>query len=106
VKIGIIISTNDAETAWNAMRFANFSLDQKDEVSVFFIGKGVEYQSISAEKFNIVALSEKFLEQGGKIFACGSCIKSRNSEGSEICPISTMKDMYNIIQQSDKIVTF
>jgi len=48
---GVIISSNDAETCWNALRYANFSLDQKDEVKVFFMGKGVEYQKISTDKF-------------------------------------------------------
>jgi len=43
---------------------------------------------------------------GGKILACGTCIKSRNQEGTEMCPINTMKDMYDIVKESDKIVTF
>jgi uncharacterized protein involved in oxidation of intracellular sulfur len=41
-----------------------------------------------------------------KILACGTCIKSRNQEGTEMCPINTMKDMYEIIKESDKVVTF
>jgi hypothetical protein len=47
MKIGVIISSDDAETCWNAL--------QKE---------------------------------------------------SEMCPISTMKDMYEIIKGSDKVVTF
>lgn len=43
-------------------------------------------------------------EQGKK--KTGSCLKIRNSEGSETCPLSTMKDLYMIIKESDKIVTF
>ena len=106
MKIGVIISSNDAETCWNALRYANFALSQKDEVKVFLAGKGVEYQNISSEKFNTVEQADKFLKSGGKILACGACIKSRNQEGSEMCPISTMKDMYEIIKESDKVVTF
>lgn len=106
MKIGVIISTNDAETCWNALRYANFSIDQGDEVNVFFMGKGVEYQNISTDKFNTVEQAEKLAKAGGKIYACGSCIKSRNQEGSEMCPISTMKDMYDIVKESDKVVTF
>jgi len=52
MKIMVIISSNDAETSWNAFRYANFLLGQKDEVKVFLTGKGVEYQNISTEKFN------------------------------------------------------
>jgi len=106
MKLGIIISTNDAETCWNAVRFANFSSNNKDEVNIFLIGKGVEYEQISNEQFNIIEQAEKFLGQGGKIFACGTCLKIRNSAGSDLCPLSTMKDMYRIIAESDKILTF
>ena len=106
MKIGVIISSNDAETCWNAIRYANFALGQKDEVKIFLTGKGVEYQSISTEKFNTIEQAEKFLQAGGKILACGTCIKSRNQQDSEMCPISTMKDMYEIIKESDKVVTF
>ena len=72
---GVIISSNDAETCWNAFRFANFCLNSKDEVQVFLIGKGVEYQQISSPEFNIVEQAEKLLGAGGKVFACGTCLK-------------------------------
>jgi len=106
MKIGVVISINDAETCWNALRYANFCLNQRDEVKVFFMGKGVEYQKISVDNFNTVEEAEKFMQSGGKIYACGSCIKSREQEGSDMCPISTMKDMYDIVKESDKVVTF
>jgi uncharacterized protein involved in oxidation of intracellular sulfur len=46
------------------------------------------------------------VRSGGRIFACGTCIKTRGQEGSELCPISTMKEMYEIVKESDKVVTF
>jgi uncharacterized protein involved in oxidation of intracellular sulfur len=106
MKIGIIISSNDAETCWNALRYANFCLGQKDETKVFLMGKGVEYQKVTTDKFNTVEQAEKFLKSSGKIFACGTCIKSREQEESEMCPISTMKDMHDIVKESDRVVTF
>jgi len=106
MKVGVVVSTNDVETCWNALRYANFCLSQKDEVKVFFMGKGVEYQKISTEKFNTIEQAEKLMQSGGKIYACGSCIKSREQDGSEMCPISTMKDMYDIVKESDRVVTF
>ena len=106
MKIGVVISSNDAETCWNALRYANFSLSQKDEVKVFFMGKGVEYQKVSTEKFNTVGETKKFLQSGGEIYACGSCMKSREQEESNMCPISTMKDMYDVVKKSDRVVTF
>lgn len=106
MNIGIVISSSDAETCWNALRYANYALGQKDEVKIFFMGKGVEYQKIGTDKFNTVDQAEKFMKGGGRIYACGSCIKSREQEGSEMCPISTMKDMYDIVKESDRVVTF
>jgi sulfur relay (sulfurtransferase) complex TusBCD TusD component (DsrE family) len=106
VKIGIVISSNDPETCWNALRYANFCLGQKDQAKVFFMGKGVEYQKISTAKFNTIEQAEKLLQAGGRVYACGTCIKSRTQEGTQICPISTMKDMYEIIKESDKVITF
>ncbi|MDD4939532.1 MAG: DsrE family protein [Candidatus Omnitrophica bacterium] len=106
MKIGIIISSNDVETCWNALRYANFALGHKDEVKVFFMGKGVEYQQLSTGKFNTIEQADNFLKSGGKIYACGMCIKGRGQEGSDMCPISTMRDMYEIVKESDKIVTF
>ena len=46
------------------------------------------------------------MQSGGKIYACGSCMKSREQKSSDMCPISTMKDMYDIVKESDKVVTF
>ncbi|OGQ59330.1 MAG: sulfur reduction protein DsrE [Deltaproteobacteria bacterium RIFCSPLOWO2_02_FULL_53_8] len=106
MKVGIIISSNDGETCWNALRFANFCLGQKDEVKIFLIGKGVEYLSISSDKFNTAEQADKFLKSSGRIFACGTCIRAREQESIEMCPISTMKDMYDIVRESDKVITF
>lgn len=73
---------------------------------MFLTGKGVEYQAISTEKFSSIEQTEKFLRTGGKIFACSTCIKSRDQESSDMCPINTMKDMYEIIKENDKVATF
>jgi len=106
MKLSVIISTNDAETCWNALRYANYSLNQKDEVKVFLIGKGVEYEKASDEKFNTIEQAEKFLNGNGKIYACGTCIKAREQKESNLCPINTMKDLYEIVKESDKVVSF
>lgn len=106
MKMGIIITSNDAETCWSALRYANFCIGKEDEVKVFLTSKGVEYQKRSTEKFNSIEQAEKFLKSGGKIFACGTCIKLREQESSEMCPTFTMKEMYDIIVESDKVLTF
>ena len=106
MKLAVIISTNDAENCWNALRYANYSLTQKDDVKIFLISQGVEYEKVSNEKYNTIEQGEKFLQSGGKIYACGTCIKSREQKESNLCPINSMKDLYEIIKESDKVVTF
>lgn len=49
MKIGIIIFSSDPETVWNAFRYGNFALTEKDKVKVFLIGKGVEAESPDTE---------------------------------------------------------
>ena len=106
MKIGIVIYSNDAETVWNAFRFANFAIDKGDEVKVFLLGKGVECESLDTNQFKVTEEMKKFVDRGGKIYACGTCLKIRQSEGSELCPISTMQDLYGIVKESDKVLTF
>ncbi len=106
MKIGLIIYSNDPETVWNAFRFGNFALKEGDEVKVFLLGKGVECESLDTDRFKIMEQIQSFVNNNGKIFACGTCLKIRQSEGSEICPVSTMRDLYKIMQECDKIVTF
>jgi len=105
MKIGIIVYSCDSETVWNGFRFGNFSLQEKDEVKVFLLAKGVECESLDTEKFKVTEQMQIFVNNGGKIFACGMCLKIRQSEGSEMCPLSTMKDLYEIVKWADKVIT-
>jgi hypothetical protein len=53
MKISIVIATNDSETSWNVFRLANHALAKKEAVKVFLLGKGVEAEIISNEKFDV-----------------------------------------------------
>ncbi len=106
MKIGIIICSNDAETVWNAFRFGVFAIEQGDTATAFLSGKGVEADSIGDEHFDVTEQMETFLAAGGEILACGTCLKVRQSKGSELCPMSSMKELYNMVKTSDKVVSF
>jgi uncharacterized protein involved in oxidation of intracellular sulfur len=106
MKLAITISVTEPETVFNALRLANFARGKGDEVSCFLIGQGVELDKISHPKFDVRGQAESFLKAGGKILACGTCLKIRESEGSAICPISTMKDLYELVRECDKVVSF
>ena len=106
MKIGMVIYSNDPETVWNAFRFGNFAIGEGDSVKVFLLAKGVECESLNTDKFKVTDQIKRFVENGGKIFACGTCLTIRNKEGSEMCPLSTMQDMYDIVKWSNKVITF
>ncbi|MFC2096918.1 DsrE family protein [Bacteroidota bacterium] len=106
MKLGVIIYSDDAEVVWNAFRLGIFSLKKGDDVKVFALAKGVECENLDTEKFKVTEMMQEFVDMKGEIFACTSCFKIRNSEGTDLCPLSTMADLYNIIDQSDKVVSF
>ncbi|HNT98095.1 MAG TPA: DsrE family protein [Elusimicrobiales bacterium] len=106
MKLGIVITQTEPETVFNAMRLALYAVKQGDEVKIFLSGRGVEIDGIEDARFDVQGEARKFLEAGGRFFACGTCLKIRNSKGSEICPLSTLKDHYEIVRDSDRLVTF
>jgi uncharacterized protein involved in oxidation of intracellular sulfur len=55
-----IISTEDAETIYNAMSLANVAVKKGDDVSVFMLGKGVLFEKISNEEFNVMEQVNQF----------------------------------------------
>ncbi|MFQ5997054.1 MAG: DsrE family protein [Dehalococcoidales bacterium] len=104
MKLGIILNTNDPETAWNALRLGNEALSTGNETSMFLLGDGVEVQNIKDETFDIAGVLAKFLNSGGNLLACGTCLEFRHQEAG-ICPISTMSELVEMISDSDKVVT-
>jgi sulfur relay (sulfurtransferase) complex TusBCD TusD component (DsrE family) len=106
MKIGIVISTNDAEEVWNAFRFGNVALKENHTVRVFLVNKGVEAGDIKSAKFNVKEHMASFIDNKGELLACGTCIKARLKESSNYCPIATMKDMLSLVEESDKVLTF
>jgi len=107
MKLAIVITTNLAETNWNVFRLANLALKKGDVVSIFLLGEGVEYDKFNSEKFNIKDQTQTFLQSNkAKIVACGTCMELRNQESTEACPIGGLEDLYNLVSDSDKVITF
>ena len=111
MKYAIVIYSNDAETVWNAFRFANATLGYDNEVSVFLLGQGVECTSIKSLKYDIKEQLAIFNEFGGKLIGCGVCVESREDEMPFIkedlsCEMGSMQTLYGLVHEADKIVTF
>ena len=106
MKIGIILNSNDAEIVWNAFRFGVKALDKNNSVKIFLLGKGVEVDDIKDEKFEVQKVIGDFENKNGLIFACGTCLKSRDKKEIQVCPISTLDEMLRIVEESDRILSF
>ncbi len=111
MKIAIIISSNDSETVWNAFRFANTCLSNDCEVYVFLLGKGVEAGVISTLQYDIDERMSAFRSKGGTLIGCGVCCDSRMDEIPSLkerlqCETGSMQQLYDLVSESDKIVSF
>lgn len=106
MKIGIILETKEYEKAWNAFRFAVTAIKQGHEVKVFLMGEAVECEGLTHDKYNVDAQLKNYVNAGGEILACGTCLKSRKLDSTEACPISTMVDCVGLVVWADKTVTF
>jgi uncharacterized protein involved in oxidation of intracellular sulfur len=92
MKLGIILQTNDPEKAWNAFRFATTARKAGHEVR--------------HDRYDVDTQWKGFLEAGGELLACDTCLKSRKLEESTECPVSTMLDCVNLVTWAERVVTF
>lgn len=97
---------DEPELVFHVFRLASFSRNQGDEVRVFLPAEAVEPDTIGDPSLDVRGQAGSFLPAGGEILACGTCPKLRNSAGSELCPLSTMKDLHTLIREAGRVVTF
>lgn len=78
MKSGIILETKEYKKAQNAFRLAVTAKKQANETKVFLMGEAVECEGLTNEKYNVDGKLRNYVNAGGKILACGTCIKSRS----------------------------
>lgn len=111
MKVTVIIYSNDPETVWNAFRFANTALIYENQVTVFLLGKGVEALALSTLKYDILEQLEVFRSDHGIIIGCGVCCENRKEEMPFLqqelsCDMGSMQDLYRLVADADKVITF
>ncbi|MBU0978558.1 MAG: DsrE family protein [Patescibacteria group bacterium] len=107
MKLGVILSSINAETNWNAFRLTNLAVRKGDDVSVFLIGEGVGDGKNSSERFNIKKQVDKLLQsEKAKLLACGTCLDIRHKKSTKACQIGGIEDLYALVSDSDKVLTF
>lgn len=103
--LGIVLETADPERAWNALRLGITAIEDGIDVSVFLLGEGVEAEEITDDQFDVRDRMNAFADAGGELLACGTCLDIRNSDGSDVCPISTMSDLLDVVTNADRVLT-
>ena len=106
MKLAVVITQSNTEQVFTALRFANFSRNKNDDVTVFLTAEGVEAVRLDDPRFDVKGQATSFVQQGGIILGCGSCLKLRDLAGSDICSVSTMQGLYDLVIAADKVVTF
>ena len=107
MRLGIILQSNKPEHVWNTFRLAITAQKAGNETEVFLMSEGSELEDIrDTEDFDISAKVSEFKALKGGLYACGSCLKVRGKEGSNVCPVSTMTDLLTMVERSDKVLVF
>lgn len=108
MKLGIIIYSNDPETVWNTFRFALKATEEDEFVTVFLTGRGVEADTdiLDTGSFEVSEMKRRFLESGGKLFCCGTCSVTLRGKNPVAASKGGLKDMLDIIRDSDRVLTF
>lgn len=106
MQLNLIVETNEPEIVWNAFRLANKALDAGHDVETFLLGDGVEAADIETEKFNPRGVIRKYVNDGGDLEACGTCLDARDLDENDLRPRSTMDELLRIVEEGDKILTF
>jgi predicted peroxiredoxin len=104
--IGIVISSGEAETVWNALRLGIAAQSKGDSVVIFVISKAVDVFLKDTTKFEIQKTGQQFVSKGGDILTCATCAKMRHTDNVQMCTITSIFDLYEIIKRSKKVVSF
>ncbi|HAQ05197.1 MAG: DsrE family protein [Candidatus Azambacteria bacterium GW2011_GWB2_46_37] len=107
MKLGIILQSNNPEHIWNTLRLAIASLKAQHSVQIFLFSEGVEIEDVAdTEQFDISKKLREFKELKGIILACETCLNVRSKSESKVCPVTTMRDLVKMIEESDKVLVF
>lgn len=59
----------------------------------------------SHEKFDPSGVMQKYVNNGGGLYACGTCLDSRDLQEDDLRPRATMDDCLRIIEDAEKALT-
>lgn len=69
MQVLLILSSNDPEIKWNAVRFGNFLLEKGEDVTLFLNGPGVDLYAGDSSAFPIAEEAKLFALSDGVLAA-------------------------------------
>lgn len=81
-------------------------MENNHDTRLFLLGEAVECEGIEHPEFDVPRQMVAFVQRGGMILACGTCLRNRKMEGTELCPVSTMQDLVDLVVWADRVVNF
>jgi uncharacterized protein involved in oxidation of intracellular sulfur len=64
--LGMILSSNDPDILWNALRFANLCLEKGEDVTIFLNAHAVEYHKVDSPQHKLEELCKTFALNEGR----------------------------------------
>lgn len=107
MNVTVIISTNETEKVWNALRLTNTFLGAGHKVSIFLMSSGVEAEFLDHGHFAIQDNWKLLLERGGNVVSCGTCLQFRKLTGKiKFSQIGNLLDCATLVETADKVLNF
>jgi uncharacterized protein involved in oxidation of intracellular sulfur len=69
MQVLIVLSSDDPEIKWNAVRFGNFLLNEGDDVTIFLNGPGVDLIQGDSQQFPLAEQAKLFTLSEGVMAA-------------------------------------
>ena len=102
----IIISSDNPEIRWNAVRFGNFLLNEGEDVSIFLNGPGTALYEGDSDTFPIREQAKMFALSEGELQACGKCMDLHGVEEDEYLKRSNMINLYALVKKADRVINY
>ncbi|OGS45591.1 MAG: hypothetical protein A2539_07130 [Elusimicrobia bacterium RIFOXYD2_FULL_34_15] len=106
MKLGIVVYSGNSEAVWDAFRLAYFAVKSGDSVKMCLLGKGLDPEFINNKKFNSLEKMHMFTDNYEKDYSYNTYQDEPEAIVPDMEHTSTMKDLHEIMEESDKVVTF
>lgn len=102
-----------SDVVWNALRFAESTLENQNNARIFLINEGVDTGRGGLKPpdnfFNLAEMLRDIANMGADVKYCKTCIDRcgiGTGEMIEEIKVGSMKDLHDWVVSSEKVVTF